>query len=142
MSFFIAQIVSCAFVAIAAWHFYMALVPRSGRTWAVPTVKGKPLFVPSRKATVAVGVLLLSFAGLVAATAGLISVGLSPVVLRWFSCALALGLLARALGWFKNVGFSKRVRGSRFAILDTWVYSPLCLLLAIGVGFVALRNGA
>jgi hypothetical protein len=141
MSLFIAKIISCAFVAIAAWHFYMALVPRSGLTWAVPTVKGRPLFVPSRKATVAVGMLLLFFAALVAATSGLVDIALPPAALSCLSCALALGLLARALGRFKNVGFSKRVRGSRFATLDTWVYSPLCLLLAMGVGFVALRHG-
>ena len=36
----------------------------------------------------------------------------------------------------------KRVRGSRFAKLDTLFYSPLCLLLASGVALVALRNGA
>lgn len=142
MSLLVSQIVSFAFVAIALCHFYMALVPRSGVSGAVPSVAGKPLFVPSRRATVAVGVVLLLFAGLVAATAGLVPVGLSLVALSWLSYALALGLFARAVGEFKYLGFFKRVRGSRFATLDTLVYSPLCLLLAIGVAFVALHNGA
>jgi hypothetical protein len=62
-------------------------------------------------------------------------------VLSWLSYALALGLAARAVGEFKYVGFFKRVRGSRFATLDTWIYSPLCLLLAAGVAYVAWRNG-
>ncbi len=48
----------------------------------------------------------------------------------------------RAVGEFKCVGFFQRVRGSRFATLDTLVYSQLCLLLAMGVVFVALRKGA
>jgi hypothetical protein len=142
MNLLVAQIVSFAFVALAAWHFYMALVPRSGRRSAVPTVEGRPLFVPSRKATVAVGVALFFFAGLVAATAGMVSVGLSPVVLSGLSYALAIGLIARAVGEFKYVGFFKRVRGSRFATLDALVYSPVCVLLAIGVVFVALRHGS
>ncbi len=34
----------------------------------------------------------------------------------------------------------KRVRDSRFATLDTFVYSPLCLLLALGVALVAFQN--
>ena len=102
---------------------------------------GKPLFVPSIKATVAVGVVLLLFGFLVAGTAGLIEVGLPPQVLSWSSYALALGLLARAVGEFKYVGFFKRVRGSRFARLDTLLYSPLCLLLAVGVALVASRHG-
>jgi Protein of unknown function (DUF3995) len=138
---FVPYAVGSAFVAIAMSHFYMALSPRPGVSAAVPSMEGKPLFVPSRKATLAVGVVLLLFAGLVVATAGLISVGLPLVALSWLSYALSLGLLARAVGEFKYVGFFKRVRGSRFATLDTLAYSPLCLLLAVGVAFVALNNG-
>ena len=133
--------VCLAFVILALWHFYMALVPRSGTAGAVPSVEGRPLFTPSRKATVGVGVVLPLFSALVAATAGLISVGLSRKALCWLSFTLAIGLLARAVGEFKYVGFFKRVRGSRFARLDTLLYSPLCLLLAIGVALVALHNG-
>jgi hypothetical protein len=107
----------------------------------VPTVEGRPLFVPSRKATAAVGVAMLFFAGLVAATAGMMSVALPPVALSGLCCALALGLLARAVGEFKYVGFFKRVRRSRFARLDTLIYSPICVLLAMGVAFVALCQG-
>ena len=118
------------------------MLPTKGESGAVPTVEGKPLFVPSRKSTVAVGVVLLLFAGLVAATAGFASVGLPAVGLVWLSYALAIGLLARAGGEFKYLGLFKRVRGSRFAKLDSLVYSPLCLLLAIGVALVARHNGA
>jgi hypothetical protein len=128
---------------LAFWHFRMALAPaKGGRTGAVPSVEGKPLFVPSTRATVAVGVLLLSFASLVAATGSLVSVPLPGVALVLLSYGLALGLLARAVGEFRYVGLFKRVRGSRFATLDTLVYSPLCLLLALGVAFVAFRHGA
>jgi hypothetical protein len=53
----------------------------------------------------------------------------------------SLGLVARAIGEFKYLGFFKRVTGSKFARLDTLLYSPLCLLLAVGVTFVACRRG-
>jgi hypothetical protein len=91
---------------LALWHFCMAAAPSSGRSGAVPVAEGQPLFVPSVRSTVAVGVVLV-------------------------------GLLARAVGEFKHVGFFKRVVGSRFATLDTYVYSPLCLALAMGVALVA-----
>ncbi len=133
-------LVSFVFILLALWHFRMALLPSAGASGAVPSDSGRPLFVPSARATVAVGVVLLSFAGLVAATAGFVSVGLPVRVLCWLSFALALGLAARAVGEFRYVGFFKRVRGSRFATLDTLVYSPLCLLLAIGVALVAFQN--
>ena len=58
----------------------------------------------------------------------------------WMSYGLALGLLARAIGEFRYVGFFKRVRSSRFAELDSLVYSPLCLMLSGGVALVALQN--
>ena len=133
--------VCLAFVGLALWHFYMGLVAASAVTGAVPSVDGKPVFVPTRTATVAVGVVLLLFAVLVAATAGIVSVGLPAVALSWLSYALAVGLLARAIGEFRYVGFFKRVRGTKFARRDTLLYSPLCLLLAAAVALVALRHG-
>jgi Protein of unknown function (DUF3995) len=135
------MLVSFTFVALALWHFRMALAPPSRHSGAVPSVAGKALFVPTVKATVAVGIASLLCAGLVAATAGFVTIGLPAPLLSWMSYALAFGLLARAVGDFKYVGFFKRVRESRFATLDTWVYSPLCAALALGVAAVALQNG-
>ena len=137
----IALSVSVAFVVLALWHFRMAFSPASGLSSAVPSSEGRPLFVPSPGATAAVGVVLFFFAILVAATGGLVHLGVSPRLLSWSSFALALGLLARAIGEFRYVGFFKRVRGSRFAKLDTLLYSPLCLFLAAGVALVAQHNG-
>jgi len=142
MSIVIPIIVCITFIALALWHFKMAFGPISGSSGSVPFADGKPLFVPSKGATVAVGVVLLLFAVLVAATGRVISLGLPDVVLGWLSYGLAFGLFARAIGEFKYVGFFKRVRGSRFATLDTWLFSPLCLLLSLAVAFVALKNGA
>lgn len=136
------MIVAAIFACIAVWHFRMAMLPMTGETCAVPSVDGKPLFVPSRRSTVIVGIVLTLCAALVAATGGIVTVGLPAVLLVWLSYALALGLLARAVGDFKYLGFFKRVRGSAFARLDTLVYSPLCLLLAAGVALVARHDGA
>ena len=137
----LAVIVAGVFVVLALWHLWMAMSPASGESGAVPSVAGKPVFVPSTRATVAVAVVLLAFACLVVATAGLVPVGVSPRVLSWLCYALALGLFARAIGEFKYVGLFKRVRESRFARLDTFVYSPLCLALGIGVALVAWQHG-
>ncbi len=137
----LALTVCAVFVVLALWHFYLVFASPRGASGAVPSAAGKPLFVPSTRATVAVGIALLGFAVLVAATAGLMPLPLPKLVLVGLCYGLAVGLLARAVGEFKYVGFFKRVRASRFATLDTWLYSPLCLLLAIGVAFVALHRG-
>jgi len=137
MAHLAAHLVWMVFVLLALWHVGMAAMPPSGRSGAVPTVGGKALFTPSRLATLAVAAVLLMFAALVAATAGLIDSGISRTVLAGLCYALATGLLVRAIGEFKYLGLFKRMRASRFATLDTWVYSPLCLLLAAGVASVA-----
>jgi hypothetical protein len=67
------------------------------------------------------------------ALAGWLQFPLGAGALRVLGYALALLFLARAIGDFRLVGFFKRLRGTRFASLDTRYYSPLCLGLALGV---------
>ena len=138
----LAIVVSAIFGGLAAWHFAMALAPSPRENVAVPHVNGRPLFVPSVTATAAVGVGLLLCALLIVSTAGLVAVGLSPRVLSALCAALALGLLLRAIGDFRYVGFFKSVRDSRFATMDTWCYSPVCLVLSLGVAYLAMHSQA
>ena len=135
----IAFLTCLAFVVLALWHFRMAFLPETGESAAVPSVDGKPLFVPSRTATLFVGAALLACAALVATTAGLFWVGVPHKLLSWISYGLGFGLMARGIGDFRYVGLFKRVRGSPFARMDTRLYSPLCLLLAAGVFLVAVQ---
>jgi len=132
-------VVACTiFIVLGMWHFYMAFAGHSGESAAVPSRDGKPTFVPSRRATISVGIVLLLFAVLVACTSGILSSGLPARLLIWMSYALAVGLLARAVGDLNYVGFFKRVRGTKFARMDSLLYSPLCLALAAGVAIVAM----
>jgi hypothetical protein len=133
-------LVCSVFLMLALWHVCMALLPASGVSVAVPSENGTPLFVPSRSASVGVAAVLLLFTVLVAATGGVLQLEVPELALSWLSYALAIGLLARAVGEFRYVGIFKQVRGSRFATLDTLIYSPVCLLLSAGVALVALDH--
>jgi len=138
----IALVVVIAFVALSAIHVYWALGGGMGKAAAVPELNSRPAFVPSARSTLAVAVGLASCAVLVAASAGLV-VSSSPAAwVTWLSFVLALVLVARAVGDFRLVGFFKRVRGTRFARLDSAVYAPLCLVLGLAVFYVALRHRA
>lgn len=46
----------------------------------------------------------------------------------------------RSVGDFRYIGFFKRKRKSKFARLDTALYSPLCALIAIGALLAALPD--
>ncbi len=118
-------------VLIAATHLYWAMGGRLGKSAAVPERNGLPAFEPGALATLGVAVALLIAAAIVAIQAGLIFQGGFQPYAFILSVALALVFLARAVGDFRYVGFFKRVVGSRFARLDTWVFSPLCVLLAL-----------
>ena len=138
----IAIAVVAVFALLSFIHLYWASGGRAGKTAAVPHVSGSPAFVPSAVATLAVAAGLAVCALLVASTAHFLASPISATWLKWLCFALAVGLLLRAVGDFRLVGFFKRTRGTAFARLDTLVYAPLCLALSIGVFYVALSFAA
>ena len=132
-------IVLClVFIVLAAMHFYWALGGNAFKGAAVPTISGKMAFNPGPLATAGVGVAMLACAALIAAASGLLGIVLPHQFLSWLCYALSLLLLARAIGDFRLVGFFKTVRNSRFARLDSVVYSPLSLALSLGVFAVGI----
>jgi hypothetical protein len=96
--------------------------------------RSTPLFTPGRMATVAVA--LLFFAGAFGCAALLLFPNIRAW--QWGSLNPENGALAgaiifalRAIGEFRYVGFSKRIRGTEFAWWDDRFFSPLCVTLAI-----------
>ncbi len=134
----LARLTALAFAAISALHIYWAL--GGGRSWigkAVPEIDGKPLFRPGPFATLLVAAVLAGFA----ATAWLLgqpstTAALDPYV-RPAGFVIAAILLARAIGEFRYIGFFKRVHEGTFARYDTWLYSPLCLVLGASMLILA-----
>jgi hypothetical protein len=124
------------FVALALLHVYWAAGGRALKLAAIPEVDGNRAFKPSAAGTLAVALALMAAAALIAAASGLLLLPLPALAIEVPVFCLALILFARAIGDFRLVGFFKRVRGSRFARMDTAVYSPLCLALSIAVFFV------
>lgn len=117
------------FLALGALHTYWAFGGIFGQGSAIPTVEGKPTFKPGFWMTMAVAAALF-----LVATA-LLTMTTSAAWLRLPSLAAiiftSVVLALRAIGDFKLVGFFKLQSGSRFAQMDTWFYSPLCLVLAV-----------
>lgn len=49
----------------------------------------------------------------------------------WGNRVIAVIFLVRAFGNFTYIGFTKTIRKSTFANIDTYLISPLCLIIAI-----------
>lgn len=88
-----------------------------------------PLFETGPLSAVVVALFLGGAAWMVAASQALIWSPISPQHLRTAVQALSAIFLLRAMGEFHYLGFFKTVRGTQFALWDSWLYSPLCLVL-------------
>jgi hypothetical protein len=119
-------------------HVYWAGGGSAGAVAALPERNGEPIFRPGPASTLVVAGLLALAAMLVLAHAGR---GPAAALPRWIitfgAPVAAVVLLARAIGDFRYVGFFKQVRDTRFARLDTLIYSPVALLLGIATAVVA-----
>lgn len=128
------------FLVLAALHAYWAFGGGWGHGSAIPTVQGRPTFTPSFLGTMAVASALLIVAiALTTITSPIAWIRLpSWAVIAFTGLVLAL----RSIGDFKLVGFFKLQSDSRFAQMDTFFYSPLCLVLAVMMTFLILFNSA
>jgi hypothetical protein len=112
-------------------YAYWALGGRWGSGYTVPTVGGRRSFEPSAFATWVVCALLGTAVILVMGKTGWIGTDALRTVFDVGVWGLSVVFLLRAVGNLRTFGFFKNVTGTVFAQWDTWVYSPLCLLLAL-----------
>lgn len=121
------------FILISALHFYWAF----GGTWAsravVPErIGGNKLFMPGLFATILVATGLLFFALVMLANLPSVQEGLSGnYTIKVLSWLIVVVFAARAMGDFKYIGFSKRIKHTIFARYDSYLYSPLCLFITV-----------
>ena len=149
-----ASVLALVFAVLALLHLYWALGGQWGVDAVVPRVpasaaRGNHLFGsdekppmvrafnPSQGTTLLVAAVLAGVAVLVVLRAGLLGTAVAHPALRWTLVSVAVAMLLRAVGDFRLVGFFKKITGSRFARLDTLVYSPLCMALGLGLSAVA-----
>jgi len=114
---------------LSALHVYWALGGTLGVNCAVPTMNGKPIFLPGRLITLAVA-FGLSFMGVIVILLHYQGTSQYSWVLRPVGVVLGIIFGLRSIGDFKLVGIFKRVRDSKFAKYDTLVYTPLCAFLS------------
>jgi hypothetical protein len=143
MTFVLAQWLVMIFAVISLVHVYWGLGGQWAAAAAVPQVpiegaeKSRPAFRPSGWLTLLVAFGLSLIAALVCLRVGWWLPKVSHWSLQWVISAIAMLMFARAIGDSHLMGFFKQVKDSRFARLDTWVYSPLCVLLGAGLLAVA-----
>lgn len=137
----VAWVTAATFAVLGLLHGYWMLGGRRGMSAVLPERDGRPLIQPGAIASAIVTLLLATAGWLVLERAGVGPGWVSGPPLRAATWGVAAVMLARAIGEFRYLGFFKRVKGGRFARLDSRYFSPLALALALGTGWVALRGG-
>ena len=112
-------------------HVYWAVGGRWASAFTVPTVSGRRMFDPSPLATWLVAALLGTAVMLVIGKAAWMGSGPLSSIFQAGVWGLSLVFLLRAIGNLRSFGFFKTVKETPFAHWDTWLYSPLSILLAV-----------
>ncbi len=134
----IAVVLTAVLLGLAAIHVYWTL-RGVGTSASIPTrPDGTPVIRPGRAATFAVAIALSLAALLIAARAGLIHRLLPPRLIELGAWGVAAAFALRAVGDFRYAGLFKHIRDTPFARWDTGLFTPLCVLIAIGAAVVAM----
>ncbi len=123
-------LLAAVFAALGLLHLYWAAGGRLLSGVVVPVVGGKRYFNPSPTGTILVAVALLTAMFIILGRVGRLGDALPAWIFRLGTWGISVIFCLRAIGDFKLVGFFKRVRDTPFAHWDTWLFSPLCLVIA------------
>ena len=135
--------VALAIIAFAAaFHIHWAVGGRLGLSVSLPQrPDGTPVMAHRlpwwRPAAGGVALGLIGLALLLLARAGHLQLPLSRELVRFGLMLVGVAFVARALIPNTYVGFFKALRTTRWAKYDTWLYSPLFLVLGLLTGWHA-----
>jgi len=138
-------IVALAIIAFAAaFHLHWALGGRLGYSVSLPQrPDGTPVMVHRigwwRPGAGAVVIALLLLAALALTAEGWLALRFPPAFINVALALAGAAFILRALVPTPWTGFFKRIRTTRWARYDSWLYSPLFLLL--GAALVAIALG-
>jgi hypothetical protein len=124
-------------VGLGTVHCYWAAGGRWATDVTIPKREGAPLFTPGPAGTLLVALLLYAAALVLFGRLGLWGRWLPSWIFIVGTWTLVLVFGGRVVGDFQWFGLFKQMTGTPFAWWDTWLYVPLCALLALAALLVA-----
>lgn len=135
-------LLAAVFALLGLFHVYWAAGGRFGSVSGVPTVNGARVFNPSTAGTLLVAAALFGAMLVILGQINLLGKAIPQWFFRWATLVTGVLFFLRAIGEFRLVGFFKQIRDTPFAFWDTWLFSPLCLLIAVTAFALAYKNSA
>jgi hypothetical protein len=141
MSIVISIIIFLILLSLSCLHFYWAFGGKKGKENAIPVnINNEKIMNPTIISTLFVGIILLLFGLMNIIKTKIIDVALPEIIENYCLWVIAILFLLRAIGEFKYIGFFKKIKNTKFSIMDTKVYSPLCLFIGISEVLIELIN--
>jgi hypothetical protein len=120
------------FITLGLIHFNWVFGGTFGFAASLPTKEsGERVLNPKKIDSAIVGIGLVVFGIFYFLQTGLVEYELPAWVMTYGGWIIPIIFLLRAIGEFKYVGFFKSVKTTTFGKLDTKLFTPLCLLIAI-----------
>lgn len=128
----ISAILVLIFGVLSGFHFYWVLGGKVGLANALPqNTSGDAMMAPGRLVTLIVAVILGLMALYYAILGGWVAMRMPFSFLKHLTWILPTMFALRAIGDFRYVGFFKKITQTDFAKYDSYLYTPLCGLIAI-----------
>jgi hypothetical protein len=132
-----ASINAIILTCLSALHFYWMCGGKFGFAQSLPTTaEGKRVLNPRPFECGIMAIIFLFIAIFFLNFAGIQILDFPNWVLKYGLWLLSGIFLLRAIGDFKYIGFTKIVRTTEFAQLDSKYYAPLCLFLSVTSGLL------
>ena len=121
------------FIALTSIHFFWLLGGSVGMKYAFPynSKSKKRFYHPGKFGLFIKTIILAAMAWFCLAQTGSFNFMLNDETIRWGNRVTGIIFILRAIGNFRYVGFTKTFKEGEFAQLDTYVYSPLCLIIVL-----------
>ena len=135
MTLTLTLVLSLILFMLSILHFNWATGSKWGFDKVIPTnPEGELIFYPEKKHSLIVGLCLLIFAIFYLLKSKLIPLSgniSSPYFAGW---VISILFILRAIGDFNYIGFFKKITQTKYANIDTMVYTPICSL----IGFMGI----
>jgi hypothetical protein len=125
-------ILSGIFLLLALIHFNWVIGGTFGFAASLPTNEnGERVLNPKKIDSAIVAIGLTTFAFFYAFKSGILQYNLPEWILKYGGWIIPILFLLRAIGDFKYVGVFKKIRKTTFGKIDTKLFTPLCLTIAV-----------
>ncbi|PAQ15497.1 hypothetical protein CD798_06840 [Bacillaceae bacterium SAOS 7] len=137
----ITLLAACILFAVSLLHVFWAFGGKWGTAAVLPEQEGERTFSPSVTVTLFIAFLLSTAAFILLLQANHIHLLETYLIVQVGAWVCAIVFALRVVGDFNYFGISKKKRKTKFSMMDTYFYIPLCAFLSLAFIVAIIYGG-